>query len=98
VSRRDLPLAQQAIQAGHAGIEVAYRYGRPADHHPSYIHLSIRDKAGLEALKLRLEAAGLPVAEFHEPYQEWGLTAIACLLTEEQRHHLAHLCLWRAGR
>jgi hypothetical protein len=94
ISRRDIPLAQQAIQAAHAGIEHAYQHGRPDDHHPSYIHLSLRDKPKLEQLKSRLEAQGIATAEFHEPYQDWGLTAIACLLTESQRHHLADLRLW----
>lgn len=95
ISRRDIPLAQQAIQAGHAAIEHAYLYGRPADYHPSYIHLTIRDKAKLESLRDTLHAAGISTAEFHEPYKDWGLTAISCLLTEDQRHLLKGLQLWK---
>lgn len=95
ISRRDIPLAQQAIQAGHAALEHAYTFGRPPDQHPSYIHLTIRDKASLEQLRARLNAAGIETAEFHEPYQDWGLTAISCLLTEENRHLLKGLQLWK---
>jgi len=83
------------VQAGHAALEHAYLYGRPADHHPSYIHLTIRDKERLEKQRRALQEAGIPTAEFHEPYKDWGLTAISCLLTEEQRHHLKGLQLWR---
>ena len=95
ISRRDIPLAQQAIQAGHSALEYAYQYGRPSDHHPSYIHLTIRDKAQLEKLRAALNLAGYSTAEFHEPYQNWGLTAISCLLTEETRHVLKGLQLWK---
>ena len=97
ISRRDIPKSQQAIQAGHAAIEHAYQFGRPHDHHPSYIHLTIRDKNHLEQLRRALNDEGINAAEFHEPYQDWGLTAIACLLTEEQRHYLKHLKLWNAN-
>ncbi len=95
ISRRDIPLAQQAIQAGHAAIEHAYQYGRPADHHPSYIHLTIRDKEALEQRRDVLHSLGIKTAEFHEPYKNWGLTAISCLLTEDQRHMLSDLPLFK---
>jgi len=83
------------VQAGHAAIEHAYTYGRPPDDHPSYIHLSTKDKDSLAALKSELHAQNINTAEFHEPYMDWGLTAIACVLTEENRHHLKGLKLWR---
>ena len=83
------------MQAAHAAIEHAYLYGRPADHHPSYIHLTVRDQPRLELLRARLQEAGIQTAEFHEPYQDWGLTAIACCLTEDQRGLLKGLPLWR---
>jgi hypothetical protein len=83
------------VQAAHAAIEHAYLYGRPADHHPSYIHLTIRDKHALEKLRSLLGFHGIPTSDFSEPYKDWGLTAIACLLTEEQRHHLKGLQLWK---
>jgi hypothetical protein len=84
------------MQAAHASLEYAYQHGRPHDHHPSLVHLTIRDKFQLEQLRVDLQDQGITTSEFHEPYAEWGLTAIACLVTEEQRHHLSHLQLWSA--
>lgn len=83
------------MQAAHAAIEHAYLFGRPADFHPSYIHLTVRDQQQLEKLRARLQSAGIGTSEFHEPYQDWGLTAIACCLNESQRHLLKGLPLWR---
>lgn len=83
------------MQAAHAAIEHAYSFGRPADHHPSYIHLTVRDQTALIKLRARLQSAGIGTSEFHEPYQDWGLTAIACCLAEEHRHLLKGLPLWR---
>jgi len=92
ISRKDIPLSQQAIQAAHAGIEYARIYDMETS--PSYIHLTCRDQHQLEQLRSALSERGIVTSEFHEPYQDWGLTAIACLLTEEDRHHLSHLRLW----
>jgi hypothetical protein len=97
ISRKDLPSTHCSIQACHAAIEHAYLYGRPEDRHPSFIHLITKNKMTLEKLRAALHDQGIQTAEFHEPYMDWGLTAISCLLTEEQRHHLKHLQLWSAS-
>lgn len=83
------------MQAAHAAIEHAYLHGRPVDRHPSYIHLTARDLSQLESLRARLQDVGIKTAEFHEPYKDWGLTAISCILHEEDRHLLRGLPLWR---
>ena len=83
------------MQAGHAALEYAYQHGRPKDYHPTFIKLVTQNKNELEHLKSKLNDHGIITSEFHEPYQNWGLTAISCLLTEEQRHHLSHLPLWK---
>ena len=83
------------MQAAHAAVEHAYSFGRPPDHHPSYIHLTVRDQQQLERLRARIQAAGQNTAEFHEPYQDWGLTAIACCLDESHRYLTKGLPLWR---
>jgi hypothetical protein len=83
------------VQSAHAAIEHAYLFGRPSDRHPSLIHLTARDQSQLEFFRARLQDAGIRTAEFHEPYKDWGLTAIACLLTEDTRHLLKGLPLWR---
>ena len=80
------------MQAAHAAVEHAYSFGRPPDHH---IHLTVRDQQQLERLRARIQAAGQNTAEFHEPYQDWGLTAIACCLDESHRYLTKGLPLWR---
>lgn len=95
ISRRDLPLAQQAIQSAHAALEYAYQFGRPSDFHPSYINLTVRDKYQLEQFRDVLNATGIKTAEFHEPYMAWGFTAISCCVTEEQRYMFKNLQLWK---
>lgn len=85
------------MQAAHSAMEHAYLYGRPEDYHPSYIHLTSKDKDSLATLKFKLHAKGIPTSEFHEPYMNWGLTSISCLLTEDQRHMLSDLKLWKAS-
>ena len=93
ISRRDIPLAHQSIQSAHAAIEYARIYDMQSS--PSYIHLTVRDKAALEKLREKLNSNSHQTSEFHEPYQDWGLTAIACCLSEDERHELRGLPLWR---
>ena len=95
ISRKDIPLSQQAIQAADAAIEYARLFMTKETSHPSYIHLTIRDKQQLEKLRTDLQKAGIKTSEFEEPYMDWGLTSISCMLSEEQRHHLKHLQLWK---
>jgi hypothetical protein len=76
-------------------MEHAYTFGRPVDHHPSYIHLTARNQAQLVHLREKLQALGHNTAEFEEPYQDWGLTAISVCVTEEHRHLLKGYQLWR---
>jgi hypothetical protein len=94
ISRSDLSPAQSAVQAAHAALEHAYLYGRPPDHHPSYIHITVHNKLELVHLCAQLKGAGHQVAEFYEPYRNWGLTAVAVLLNEDCRHVLKEYKLW----
>jgi hypothetical protein len=96
ITRSDLPVDQQAIQAAHAGIEYAYRCGRPEDFHSSLVFLVVPNQENLESLSKQLLTQGHPVSFFHENYKDWGLTAISVLLTKEDRHILKHLPLWRS--
>lgn len=95
IAHRDIPLSQQAIQAAHACLEFALQNGRPSDNHPSLIFLTVRDKPALEKLRSALVQGGIATSAFSEPYKDWGLTAIACLLSEDQRALLKGLQLWK---
>jgi Peptidyl-tRNA hydrolase PTH2 len=94
ITRKDLSKQQQAIQLAHAATEHAYRFGRPIDHHPSFVALAVKDKEELQVLQKKLEQAGLPTAEFTEPYNNWGLTAVSCSVLQEQRFLFAEHKLW----
>jgi len=95
ISRKDIPLAQQAVQAAHAGIEYARLFMSNETSHPSYIHLTARSQAQLISLRQKLQDLGHSTAEFHEPYMDWGLTAISTCLSEEHRSLLKGFQLWR---
>lgn len=95
LSRRDIPIAQQAVQAAHAAMEHAYQNGRPADHHPSYVHVTVKDKQQLLHYLSILQQEDISSSEFHEPYEDWGLTAISCCITQDHRHLFKGLPLWK---
>jgi hypothetical protein len=96
VSRGDLKPQHQAIQATHAALALAYATGPPEEGHPSLVHLVQGPDQSLEELLTTLQEQGVAVEKFEESYRDWGLTAIACYLTENQRHLLANLTLWRS--
>jgi hypothetical protein len=95
ISRSDLPIAHQAVQAAHAGIEYARTHDLPE--HPTLIHLSARDSRSLEHLRHSLHEQEIDTASFYESYSDWGLTAIACLADKNQKYFLSHLPLWSAS-
>jgi len=71
-------------------------YGRPKDHHSTYVHITVSCQDELKLLRDELNSKGVSLAEFYESYNDWGLTSIACRLHKGQRNILAHLPLWRA--
>jgi len=94
VSRADIEPHHQAIQATHAALNLAYATGPPDSGHPSLVHLVAENTGSLVRLHSELEAEGVVVCSFNEPYRDWGLTAIACYLGKTQRQLLSHLPLW----
>jgi hypothetical protein len=61
----------------------AYSYGRPPDHHPSTRspdHFATEDLLGLQPCCNPKDS----IRQFHEPYKDWGLTAISCQPTEHR--------------
>lgn len=92
-----MSIEQQAIQAAHAAIEYALEHTQSVTQHPSYIHLSALDKNHLLNIKMFLNQHGVSYCEFYEPYDNWGLTALSCFLSAEEKHLLAHLPLWSAS-
>ncbi len=99
VSRSDLPLQHQVVQAMHAAMEHAYNYGVPKQGHPSLVHLTVPNAEELRSLLVSLQGKDLPVSSFIETFSNWGLTAIACHANSQQARDLfASLPLWKTPR
>ena len=72
------------------------KHGPSPDGHPSIIFLGTKDKQELESALDQARSHGLKTFEFHEPYQNWGLTSFACEpIPEEKRHLFSNFQLWR---
>ena len=96
ISRRDLSPEQQAIQAAHAQLEYVRRFGPAFDEHPTFIFLTAKDTNQLAVTYFILNLSGIKVHHFSDPDYDWGqLTAIAAVLSEEDRHLLSDLPLWK---
>jgi len=95
ITRGDIPIAQQAVQAAHAAVEHAYIFGRPANHHPTLVHVTVEDKTELYAWLTYLTSISLNCSSFEEPHKNWGLTAIACSVPSDLRALFKHLPLWK---
>ncbi len=68
----------------------------PDSGHPSIIILAVKDKAELQVALSHAREQGIKTFEFHEPYQDWGLTSFATeSLPQAQRHHFSQFNLWR---
>jgi hypothetical protein len=76
IVRTDLSPEQQAIQAGHAAVEWARRYGHLYEH-PTFVLLEAKNKAHLKWLMVQMALTGWPYTAFHEPNRNEGLTALA---------------------
>lgn len=90
VTRRDLPIGYQAVQASHASIEFQHEYPREAKewHNTSnyLIFLTVKDKKALKNLLIKAAKKGITkTTPFNEPDLNNELTAIAFAPSEEVR-------------
>jgi hypothetical protein len=98
VSRRDLPVHQQAIQSGHAQLEYCRNFGVPEGEHPNFVWLTVEGKRELLNLASVLGSFGVKVGMFIDPdYPGYDPSALACILTNEQRFLLSDLPLWKCS-
>lgn len=102
VVRTNLPPETQAIQATHAAIEWARKYGNQYVH-PTLVVLGVKNKLQLQLLKIKLVLANKDYFEFHEPDYNRGLTAIAIHhygYSKDERQHsiLRKYKLWKLQR
>lgn len=94
ISRRNLPVHQQAIQGAHAQLEYFRIWGSLREH-PTFIWVTVENKTDLLLLQTMLEGNGIKVCTFSDPdFEGYEISAISCLLEERQRHLLSDLELW----
>lgn len=96
ISRRDLPVHQQAIQASHAQLEYCRLLGCPEGEHPTFVWLTVESKWHLLNLVSMLDYNSVKAVKFYDPdYAGYDPSAIACLVPEEKRYLLSNLPLWK---
>lgn len=102
ITRSDLPLGQQAVQAAHALREWSAQHPEEDQHwyktSNTLAMLVVRDEDSLDDLLERTVQYGLPVAAFYEPDRGDELTAIALGPGEGARRLCRGLPLAMSGR
>lgn len=93
--RKDISLAQQIVQSGHAALQAGFRFQEPQAI-SSLIILQVKDQAELAAAFEDLSERGIQVEPFYEPDFDMGFSAFATepLYTNRHRGYLAHYPLW----
>lgn len=91
----DMSLPQQIVQACHAALEAGLKSGKKYQETTSIVLLQIKDESSLMDELDFVRSAGIPCAEFHEPYGDVGLTAFSTLpIGEDERSLFKKYSLW----
>lgn len=94
--RRDIPIAQQVVQASHAAAEAGRKFYRAEHGIASLIVLTVPDLAGLTAARERLVRKDIVSETFFEPDFGIGESSLATApLPDGMRKHLMGWPLWR---
>ena len=97
ITRKDLSIPQQAVQAGHAAIEASRAYLPKDDEHPALIICTMKGESQLERAANELTAQGIRIKRFYEPDRNNEFTAFATEpLTGESRKAMRKFQLMRA--
>lgn len=96
--RRDIPVEQQIVQAGHAALEAGIYLGDRNQSEPSsLVVIGVKNQYQLEKAIKDLETKGIKTISFFEPSWDYGLTAFGTEpLTQDQRILLRRYQLWRS--
>lgn len=90
IVRKDLSIAQRAVQAGHAVAEFCLHSPFSRWSNGTLIYLGVKGLNQLENLKYKLEDQGIRVVEFREPDLNNQITAIA---TDKHSNYIEKLNL-----
>lgn len=101
VTRKDLPISYQAVQAGHAAIDFQHEHSNIANYwhkNSNYlIFLSADDENHLEKLISKAEDKGIKYTVFREPDINNEITAVAFEPTDASRKLTSSLPLLGKG-
>jgi hypothetical protein len=95
--RKDIPLAQQIVQACHSSMEAGVWYIE--EHHPTpnHILIEVADENALLKASSKLTQLGIDHRLFEEPDEDMGCTTFTTEpLTAERKKALSNYRLWRA--
>jgi hypothetical protein len=73
--RKDIPIADQLVQVGHACLKAGYTFPCPTGE-PFMVLLGLKDSQELEDTKEYLKAYEIEFVTFYEPDENMGETAI----------------------
>jgi hypothetical protein len=82
--REDLPVAQQAVQAGHAVAEYLLRGPSSSWPNGTLVYLSVPDEERLNRWGVNLDFLGVPFVVFKEPDIGNEVTALAAVTNDER--------------
>lgn len=90
--RKDIPIADQIVQVGHACLEAGRKFPYFDDTHMAVLEVADRERL-IQALE-RLDLIGVRYALFDEPDDNMGFTA-ACTESTPPRPELRRYQLWK---
>ena len=94
--RRDLPLAHQMVQAGHAALEAGLKLPCEVPEPSSLIMIGVKDQKELYKARRYLSKHDIKTEMFFEPDWNYGHTAFGTeALIDSRRHTLRRFQLWK---
>ncbi len=99
ITRRDLPITQQAVQSGHAIWEASQAFSQLQTEHPHFCLCAVKDEKRLRHDLDKLVKAGIRITAWYEPdFENNPLTAFATEpISGERRHLFRNFQLLKAG-
>lgn len=83
--RKDISLAQQLVQVGHAALEAGFAFEAPKTEIASVVMLEVPNREALQEAASRLERYGIEHKMFFEPDFEMGHSALATRPVSEKK-------------
>jgi predicted transcriptional regulator YdeE len=93
IVRKDIPVADQIVQVGHAAQSAAREFEYQDNTH--MVVLQVPDGQALTEAMVHIERHEIKYAKFHEPDEDMGYTALCTeAITGNSRHCMRKFKLW----